>query len=118
MRSLDLAGRSILVVDDEPLICLDIARRLQDAGARVFAASHLEKAMGLAEHPDLSAGVLDFDLGLTDSSQVCWKLVRRRIPFLFHSGRLHHAFQQWPTAPVLLKPSHQGLITSVVALFR
>src|SRR5947207_3439383 len=56
-----LAGRCILVVEDEPLVCLDITRRLQDAGAKVFAASHVEKALRLAEHPELSAGVLDFD---------------------------------------------------------
>jgi DNA-binding response OmpR family regulator len=115
---LDLAGRSILVVEDEPLICLDIATRLRDAGAHVLAASHLEKAMTLADRPELSAGVLDFSLGAVDSSSICWKLVERHIPFLFHTGRVYPAFQQWPTAPVLLKPSHPGLIASVAALFR
>ena len=37
MGSLDLAGRSILVVEDEPLICLDLTERLQEAGAIVAA---------------------------------------------------------------------------------
>jgi DNA-binding response OmpR family regulator len=117
VKSLDLAGRSILVVEDEPLICLDITSRLRDAGAHVLAASHLEKAMRLADRPDLSAGVLDFNLGAVDSSPVCWRLVERHVPFLFHTGRVSPAFQQWPAAPVLLKPSHAGLIASVVALF-
>lgn len=116
MQSLNLAGRSVLVVDDEPLICLDIATRLQGAGAQVFAASHLQKAMRLAHRPELSAGVLDFNLGSVDSSPICWKLAERRIPFLFHAGRVHPAFQKWPTAPVLLKP-YPGLIASVIALF-
>jgi hypothetical protein len=35
--------------------------------------------------------VLDFDLGEADSTQVCWKLASRQIPF-FHSGRLYSAF--------------------------
>ena len=118
MGSLDLAGRYILIVEDEPLICLDIATRLQDAGAQVFAASHVAKAMQLADRPALSAAVLDFDLGSTDSSPVCWKLVNRHIPFLFHTARVHTAFQQWPAAPVLLKTTRQGLIAGVVALFR
>ena len=118
MKSLDLAGRSVLLVEDEPLICLDIATRLQDAGALVYAASHLEKALTLADRPDLSAGVLDFNLGAVDSSPICRKLVERRIPFLFHTGRVCPAFRQWPAAPVLLKPSHPGLIASVAALFR
>jgi DNA-binding response OmpR family regulator len=107
-----------LIVEDEPLICLDIATRLQDAGAQVFAASHVAKAMQLADRPALSAAVLDFDLGSTDSSPVCWKLVNRHIPFLFHTARVHRAFQQWPAAPVLLKPTREGLIASVAALFR
>jgi len=118
VSNLDLSGRSILVVEDEPLICLDISIRLQDAGATVFAASHVDKAMRLADHPDLSAGVLDFDLGSTDSSAICWKLVNRHIPFVFHTARIHSAFQQWPGAPVLLKPIRQGLIASVAALLR
>ena len=80
MKSLDLAGHSVLVVEDEPLICLDIATRLQDAGALVYAASHLEKGLALADRPDLSAGVLDFNLGAVDSSPICRKLVERRIP--------------------------------------
>ena len=118
MPSLDLTGRSILVVEDEPLIRLDLATRLQNAGARVLAASQLDKAMSLAEYPNLSAGVLDFDLGNADSTAVCWKLVDRRIPFVFHTGRVYPAFQQWPAAPVLLKPTHPRLIATLAAFFR
>jgi CheY-like chemotaxis protein len=111
-----LAERRILVVEDEPLIALDIAARLQEAGARVLSALYLERALGLAECPDLAAGVLDFDLGKADSTQVCWKLTSRQIPFLFHSGRLYSAFQQWPRAPVLLKPTTHALIEAVAGL--
>ena len=118
MRSLDLAGRSILVVEDDAPLRLELATRLQDAGARVFAASHLDKAMRLADHPDLSAGVLDFDLGNAYSTDVCWKLVDRHIPFVFHTGRVHSALRQWPSAPVILKPSTHSLIFAVAALFR
>ena len=113
-----LAGRCILVVEDELLISLDITARLQDAGARVVSASHLDKALGLAECADLAAGVLDFDLGKADSTPVCWKLVDRRIPFVFHSGRMYSAFRQCPRAPVILKPATQSLIGAVVGLFR
>ena len=69
--SLVSAGRSILVVEDEPLVCLDFTEWLQCAGATVLAASHLDKALSLADHPLLSAGVLDFDLRLGDSTAIC-----------------------------------------------
>jgi CheY-like chemotaxis protein len=52
-----LSAKSILVVEDEPLLCLDIARRLEDAGAKVFAASNLQKALQLVEASPISAGV-------------------------------------------------------------
>jgi CheY-like chemotaxis protein len=113
-----LIGRSILVVEDEPLLCYDMVERLQGAGATVFATSHLDRALGLAGHPDLSAGVLDFDLGKADSTAICWKLLDRGIPFVFHTGQVYSAFRQWPRAPVILKPATQGLIATIAGLFR
>jgi hypothetical protein len=67
---------------------------------------------------ELSAGVLDFDLGEADSTAVCWKLCDRRIPFVLHSGRFYSAFKQWPSAPVVFKPAGKGLIATVAGLFR
>jgi DNA-binding response OmpR family regulator len=118
VKSTDLTGRSILVVEDEPLIRFDLTMRLERAGATVLAASHLTEALDLADHPAVSAGVLDFDLGSADTAPVCWRLVDRRIPFVFHSGRVYSAFRQWPSAPIILKPSGHGLIATVAALLR
>jgi DNA-binding response OmpR family regulator len=112
-----LSAKSILVVEDEPLLCLDIARHLEDAGAKVFAASNLDKALKVVEASPLSAGVLDFDLGNGDSSAVCWKLVDRGIPFIFYTGRPYSALKQWPSARVILKPASEYLIGAVAALF-
>jgi hypothetical protein len=105
-----LSAKSILVVVNEPLLCLDIARRLEDAGAKV--------SLQLVEASPLSAGVLDFDLGNEDSGAVCWKLLERRIPFIFYTGRVYSAFKQWPSAPVVLKPGSEDVIDEVAALFR
>ena len=54
----------------------------------------VEKALVLAEHPMISAGVLDFDLGNADSTPICWRLVDRGVPFIFHTGRIYSAFRQ------------------------
>jgi len=40
------------------LVRLDITSRLEAEGATVCSASQLEMALGLADRPDLSAGVL------------------------------------------------------------
>jgi DNA-binding response OmpR family regulator len=118
VESVALAGRTVLVVEDEPLICLDVSGRLADAGAAVLAAGRLDEALRLADHPAVSIAVLDFDLGDGDSTPVCWKLVDRAVPFLFHTGRVYRAFQQWPAAPVILKASSHELVTALAALCR
>jgi CheY-like chemotaxis protein len=40
-RSTPLAGRLVLVVEDEPLIALDIVESFRAAGASVFTAQNL-----------------------------------------------------------------------------
>jgi DNA-binding response OmpR family regulator len=83
MKSLALTGCSILVVEDEPLIALDLRKSFESAGAHVFAATQLEHALQLAGHPDLSAAVLDYRLGQRDSAAICSLLEERGIPFVF-----------------------------------
>jgi DNA-binding response OmpR family regulator len=64
-----LAGRLILIVEDEPLIALDIASSFEKAGANVTRATSLGHAMALVEKDDLSAAVLDHVLRDGDSSE-------------------------------------------------
>jgi CheY-like chemotaxis protein len=116
MDDIPLVGRCILLVEDEPLISLDIQARLEAAGAHVRAASRLDRALTLASRDDLSAGVLDFNLGNADSTLVCWKLFDRGIPFLFHTGRFYTAFRHWPSARVIFKTANQGLIGTITGL--
>ena len=118
MGDMLLAGRSILLVEDEPLILLDLESSLRAAGAKVVSASNVERALALASTEALSAGVLDFDLGTADTSPVCRKLVDRGIPFLFHSGRVDSAVAQWPGAPIVLKSSGRTLMTTLIGLLR
>ena len=116
MALMDLTGRMILVVEDEPVVSLDVTSRLEAEGAHVLAAGDLERALVHADHPHLSAAVLDFDLGCADTTGVCWKLTDRRIPFLVHTGRVYSAFQQWPAAPVLLKPATSVIVATLGTL--
>jgi hypothetical protein len=47
-------GRSILLVEDEPLIAMDIVKELEAAGALVAAARTLREALHKANLPELS----------------------------------------------------------------
>jgi DNA-binding response OmpR family regulator len=82
----DLAGRAVLVVEDEPLIALDITESLQHAGADVLTARTLKEGLRLAEHPQLSAAILDYALGGNYAAALCERLKARDIPFVLYSG--------------------------------
>ena len=58
-----LSGRSILIVEDEPLIALEVHAAFSAAGASIVAAAHSSEAMQMINSPDLSAAVVDIDLG-------------------------------------------------------
>lgn len=113
--TLPLIGRSVLVVEDEPLIAYGVADNLKAAGAKVVAARHLDHALRLAEHADFSAAVLDFNLGRDTSTPLCWRLVDRHTPFMFHSGERHKEFLLWPAAPVLIKPASALMLVNMAA---
>src|SRR5262245_58568670 len=80
------AGRSILVVDDNPIIAMDVVQCLQAAGAFVSEARSLCDALSKVESPQLSAAVLDHALNDGDASQICDRLDKRNIPFVVYSG--------------------------------
>ena len=86
MNNTSLAGRSILIVEDEPLIALDIARSFEAAGARTLTVRLLRDAFPAVEDDALSAAVLDHVLSDGDSSPLCERLKERNIPFVLHSG--------------------------------
>jgi DNA-binding response OmpR family regulator len=110
-----LTGRAVLLVEDEPLIALDITTGLQHAGAIVLAARTLDHGMRLAEHRKLSAAILDFALSGADVAALCKRLDERRIPFMFYSGRARDEFNEWPDAPVVSKPAATEAIVAVLA---
>jgi len=81
-----LAGHTILVVEDEPLIALTIVEDFKAAGASVHTAYNLCDGLRLADHPDLSAAVVDFGLSDGQGSTLCERLNERHVPFILHTG--------------------------------
>jgi DNA-binding response OmpR family regulator len=113
-----LAGRSILIVEDEPIIALAIQGEFEAAGARVVLKRTLQTALVAVEGDAPSAAVLDHALGDGDSSQLCERLKERDIPFVIHSGysKLDGACKDGVLMP---KPAHpEVLVTTVAGLLR
>jgi CheY-like chemotaxis protein len=112
-----LLGRSILIVEDEPLVALDVRAVFIAAGARVVSAGNCSDALRLADSPGLSAAIVDIDLGRgEDCSEVCERLSERHIPFLFFTGEVRPDISlRWPDAPVLTKLSDKARMIEVIA---
>src|SRR5690349_7988851 len=113
-----LLGRTILIVEDEPLIALHLHTALQRAGAGLIAATTASEALKLLQRNDVSAAIVDVSLGVNDCYPVCEELAARSIPFAFHTGHpTADVMTKWPDAPVFIKPTAVGnLIAGVAAL--
>jgi CheY-like chemotaxis protein len=81
-----LQGCSILVVEDEPLIAMDIVTALEAAGANATTTTTVRHALILAEHDGLAAAIMDHALSDGDSTQLCARLKARGIPYVSYSG--------------------------------
>jgi DNA-binding response OmpR family regulator len=86
MKSQILKGHSILVVEDQPLIALDLVLALEDAGAAVTSTNTLKHAVLLVEHDGLTCAILDHALRDGDCTRLCARLKQRGVPFLIYSG--------------------------------
>src|SRR5215831_18816141 len=69
----------------------------------------------LAAAPDLTAAVLDYNLGANNSVLVGWRLHSCDVPFLFYTGRFDLPALPWPTVPVIHKPSPMIRIVSALS---
>jgi DNA-binding response OmpR family regulator len=110
-----LKGRLILVLEDEPLLALDIGDCFRGAGASVFTAHKLEDGMRLATHPDLSAAVLDFGLSDGESTALCERLNDRGIPFVLHSGYSTINAKACAMGIAIPKPGMPGELVKTIA---
>ena len=115
---LPLAGRSILVVEDNAIIAMDVVQGLQAAGAPVSEARSLSDALCKVESPTLSAAVLDHALNDGEASQICDRLDQRSIPFVIYSG-YDHVEGPCSEGEHVRKPVPPGvLVDAVVDLLR
>ncbi|MFA5900972.1 MAG: hypothetical protein WC829_17880 [Hyphomicrobium sp.] len=81
-----LEGRSILIIEDEPLIVMDITLAFEGTGAALTSTNALKQALILVEYDGLSGAILDHALGDGNSSQLYERLRERGIPFIVYSG--------------------------------
>lgn len=78
---------SVLVVEDEPYIALDLAIAIEDAGGRVVGpAGSVAEALALLATDLVDAAILDVNLGDDDICPVVEILTGREVPMLLQTG--------------------------------
>jgi DNA-binding response OmpR family regulator len=103
-----LAGKRILVVEDEALIAELAADMLLDLGARVVGPAYsLKKAMELATVEEIDGAVLDVNIRSERVDPVAEVLRHRTVPIVFATGNGDMIAGLADGAPVLEKPYTQ-----------
>lgn len=116
MLNRPLAGRLILLVEDEPLVAIELDNALRASGARVVSAGYVEAGLFTTEHPDLSAAVIDLHLGDGSGITVCRRLRHLRVPFLVYTGYPRMLIApEWNDVPIISKPARSQDITAQLA---
>ena len=80
-------GIRVLVVEDEPIIALDIRQQLASAGFEVLGpATSVASALQLIAEPGCDVAILDVNLGNETSEPIAQKLQASGKPFVVLSG--------------------------------
>lgn len=111
------SGARVLIVEDEPIIAMDVAARLEDAGYQVLGpAGSVAEALYIINHASCEAVVLDINLGRETAEPVAAHLRKLGVPFVSVSG---YSTQQQPeifkSAPSLTKPVTSPLLLQTLS---
>ena len=82
-----LHDQRVLIVEDEALVAMELARVLTAAGAQVVGpAGSIEEALELVNRKPIDRAVLDINLGGRLVTPVAQALAARAIPFIYLTG--------------------------------
>lgn len=112
-----LAGRRILVVEDEMLVLMHLETTLEELGCTaIFSAAGVAEALALLDKERFDAAILDVNLGAEKSYPVAEALAERGIPFAFSTGYSDHGDRaaDFDERPVLRKPYVTAALAAVL----
>ena len=117
MASDALAGRRVLVVEDEALIAMNMREMLDELGCVVVAAAtRVEEALAALEGGGIDAVLLDVNLHGRPSFPVADALAAREVPFVFATGYGAHTLREdLRDRPLLPKPFRMRELEQVLA---
>jgi CheY-like chemotaxis protein len=100
-----LAGKRVLIAEDEPVIAMDHAALLTQAGAEVVATcTTVRGAVDCIRDRQIDVAVLDYVLADGNSEPLQTALKRRHIPFVVVSAYPRPLVRTEPGQEILQKP--------------
>jgi PAS domain S-box-containing protein len=111
-----LTGRRILVVEDEPLVAMDLVMELDEVGAEVICVARtLNEALAAATASEVDLAILDGNLDGDPVDAVASTLAERGVPFCFVSGYgPEHLPADFRQMPLVQKPFNGALLRQVL----
>lgn len=117
-----LSGLAILILEDEPILAMDLQDILESAGATVVGPAHnVRRALQILDEREVQAAVLDVQLGDGNSYPVAERLKNKCVPWIFYTGNADESslLVDWPSSVILRKPvSPQKLLGGLAALIK
>lgn len=112
-------GANILIIEDEPLIALDMEQTVTAAGFTVVGiVRNTAAALRTLEQEKVDVAILDANLNGQSAAPIAQRLRAEGIPFLAVSGYSRAQLGEWlGAAPLLGKPfAAERLIAEIIQL--
>lgn len=115
-----MTHKTVLLVEDEMFVALDIQMTLEDEGWQVLGPfASVREALEFLDSHSADCAILDVRLTDGDVFPVAERLEKAGIPFLFHSGHADpkKLEQQYPSSLVCQKPCHPHALVQKLSQF-
>jgi DNA-binding response OmpR family regulator len=81
--------KTILIVEDDPFIAMDLQDTFEDAGYRVLGpVASVDPGLRLLSEAKPDVAMLDYNLGRETSIPIAYKLDEAAVPYIFLSGQV------------------------------
>ena len=119
VRSQQDDRKSVLIVEDEAILAMDIARLVEEMGFKVFAtASTVEAALACLESQKPDFAMLDANLGGSPSTPVAERLVALEVPVIVATGYVRQPSEGLDSLarfPRLSKPVNDDALAKTIS---
>ena len=110
-----LAGRHILIVEDEPLIAMALEDLLLDLGCKLAGtAGTIAEGLALAAETPCDAAVLDININGERSDPIAAVLAARGVPHIFATGYGRPGCGHGADAIVIDKPYRPDVVAAAL----